>query len=285
MAVTITIANEKGGVGKTTTAVNLAAGLAMRLADREGSASRVLLVDMDPQGHALLAVAPDHQKNVPTSRLASLLVETPPPSVQRMIQRSEHLANLSYLPSDRNSMIHASHELPTLMANETRLARALAPIQDEFAYIIIDTPPNTGDLLVNALVSADYVLIPVETSYLGVSGLIELERTIDQVRMHFKPQIQIFGYLPTLVEEQRIEVQEILSEMTRRYGKRLLKPIHKSSDLAYAHSSHMDVFTYRPPRQRTTTQIASSSRPTQEYADLVNNVLLNTQPSTGRKPA
>jgi len=67
MAVTITIANEKGGVGKTTTAVNLAAGLAMRLADREGSASRVLLVDMDPQGHALLAVAPDHQKNVPTA--------------------------------------------------------------------------------------------------------------------------------------------------------------------------------------------------------------------------
>lgn len=285
MAVTITIANEKGGVGKTTTAVNLAAGLALRLAKHEGNATRVLLVDMDPQGHALLALAPDHQKSAPSSRLASLLVETPPPSVQRMIQRSEHLPNLSYLPSDRNSMIHAAHELPTLMANETRLARALAPIQDEFAYIIIDTPPNTGDLLINALVSADYVLIPVETSYLGVSGLIELERTIDQVRMHFKPQIKIFGYLPTLVEEQRIEVQEILEEMNKRYGKVLLKPIHKSSDLAYAHSSHMDVFTYRPPRQRTSEQIASSSRPTQEYADLVNTVLLKTQPHSGRKPA
>lgn len=285
MAVTITIANEKGGVGKTTTAVNLAAGLALRLIHQEGSASRVLLVDMDPQGHALLAVSPDHIRSSSSGSLASLLTETPPPSVQRMILRSEHHPNLSYLPSDRNSMIHAAHELPTLMANETRLARALAPIQDEFAYIIIDTPPNTGDLLVNALVSADYVLIPVETSYLGVSGLIELERTIDQVRMHFKPRIKIFGYLPTLVEEQRVEVQEILQEMNKRYGDELLKPIHKSSDLAYAHSSHMDVFTYRPPRQRTSEQIASSSRPTQEYAELVNSVLIKTQPGKHGKPA
>lgn len=285
MAVTITIANEKGGVGKTTTAVNLAAGLALRLIHQEGSASRVLLVDMDPQGHALLAVSPDHVRSSSTGSLASLLTETPPPSVQRMILRSEHHPNLSYLPSDRNSMIHAAHELPTLMANETRLARALAPILDEFAYIIIDTPPNTGDLLINALVSADYVLIPVETSYLGVSGLIELERTIDQVRMHFKPKIKIFGYLPTLVEEQRVEVQEILQEMNKRYGNELLKPIHKSSDLAYAHSSHMDVFTYRPPRQRTSEQIASSSRPTQEYAELVNSILIKTQPGKHGKPA
>ena len=285
MAVTITIANEKGGVGKTTTAVNLAAGLALRLIHQEGSASRVLLVDMDPQGHALLAVSPDHIRSSSSGSLASLLTETPPPAVQRMILRSEHHPNLSYLPSDRNSMIHAAHELPTLMANETRLARALAPIQDEFAYIIIDTPPNTGDLLVNALVSADYVLIPVETSYLGVSGLIELERTIDQVRMHFKPRIKIFGYLPTLVEEQRVEVQEILQEMNKRYGDELLKPIHKSSDLAYAHSSHMDVFTYRPPRQRTSELIASSSRHTQEYAELVNSVLIKTQPGKHGKPA
>ena len=284
MAVTITIANEKGGVGKTTTAVNLAAGLALRLSKQEGSASRVLLVDMDPQGHALLAVAPDHRKGSEMGSLASLLVETPPPSIQRMILHSEHHANLSYLPSDRASMIHAAHELPTLMANETRLARALAPIQNEFAYIIIDTPPNTGDLLINSLVSADYVIIPVETSYLGVSGLIELQRTIDQVRVHFKPALAIFGYLPTLVEEQRIEVQEILVEMKQRYAEELLKPIHKSSDLAYAHSSHMDVFSYRPPRQRTSELIASSSRPTQEYADLVNSVLIKTQPTPGHKP-
>lgn len=276
MAVTITIANEKGGVGKTTTAVNLAAGLALRLADREGIASRVLLVDMDPQGHALLAVVPDHHQQKDPTLLASLLLETPPPSVQRMIQRGAHHPNLFYIPSDRATMIKAARELPSLMANEMRLQHALTQIQREFAYIIVDTPPNTGDLLVNSLVAADYVVIPVETSYLGVSGLIELERTIDQVKMHFKPDLKILGYLPTLCEEQRSEAQEILGEMKRRYSSQLLNPIHKSSDLAYAHSSHMDVFTYKPPRQRTSSQIASSSRPTQEYADFVETVLQKT---------
>lgn len=276
MAVTITIANEKGGVGKTTTAVNLAAGLALRLSDREGSASRVLLVDMDPQGHALLAVVPDHQPPAVSSLLSSLLTETPPPSVQRMIQRGAHHPNLFYIPSNRATMIHAARELPTLMANEVRLQHALAQVQKEFAYIVVDTPPTTGDLLINSLVAADYVVIPVETSYLGVSGLIELERTIEQVKMHFKPELKILGYLPTLCEEQRSEAQEILGEMKRRYSGRLLKPIHKSSDLAYAHSSHMDVFTYKPPRQRSSGQIASSSRPTQEYADFVDIILQQT---------
>lgn len=170
-------------------------------------------------------------------------------------------------------MVEAARLLPTLMANETRLNHALAPVEDQFAYIIIDTPPTTGDLLVNALVAADLVLIPVETSYLGVSGLLELQKTIDLVRLHFRPTLEILGFLPTLTEEQRSEAQEILAELKKRYPKLLLPAIHKSSDLAYAHSSHMDVFTYRPPRTRRGDQIASSSRATQEYADLVERIL------------
>ena len=283
MAVTITIANEKGGVGKTTTAVNLAAGLALRLSQIEGPAGRVLLVDMDPQGHALLATAFSVPAAEANKGLAGLLIESPPPSVQRIIQRAEHHPNLFVVPSSRASMVEAARLLPTLMANETRLARALAPVMDQYAFIIIDTPPTTGDLLVNALVAADLVLIPVETSYLGVSGLRELQKTIDLVRLHFRPQLQILGYLPTLTEEQRSEAQEILVELKKRYPGLLLPPIHKSSDLAYAHSSHMDVFTYRPPRTRRMDQIASSSRATQEYAALVERILSHTQsaPSSG----
>lgn len=276
MAVSITIANEKGGVGKTTTAVNLAAGLALRLSQNEGIAGRVLLVDMDPQGHALLATAFGTPAVDSHKGLASLLTESPPPSVQRMIQRSEYHANLFVIPSSRSSMVEAARTLPTLMANETRLNHALAPIVDQFAFIIIDTPPTTGDLLVNALVAADLVLIPVETSYLGVSGLRELQKTIDLVKLHFRPNLEILGYLPTLTEEQRSEAQEILVELKKRYPKLLLPAIHKSSDLAYAHSSHMDVFTYRPPRARRSDQIASSSRATQEYAELVERILSHT---------
>ncbi len=277
MAITISIANEKGGVGKTTTAVNLAAGLALRLSDKTGPASRVLLVDMDPQGHALLATAFEKgQQKLPAS-LAALLTETPPPSIQRIIQKSDHHPNLFFIPSDHAEMIKAARELPALMANETRLQHALAAVQNDYAFIIIDTPPTTGDLLINALVAANHVLIPVETSYLGVSGLIELQRTIEQVQMHFRPDLKILGYLPTLCEEQRAEAQEILGELQQRFKQNLLPPIHKASDLAYAHSSHMDVFTYRPPRSRTAENIASSSRATHEYAELVDTILRKTK--------
>ena len=277
MAVTITIANEKGGVGKTTTSVNLAAGLALNLREQEGAAGRVLLVDMDPQGHALLSSAYGQHDAPAAQSLSALLVESPPPSIQRILKPSDHHANLYVLPSNRNAMVEAARVLPTLMANETRLANVLRAVQQQFAYIVVDTPPNTGDLLVNSLVAADHVIIPVEPSYLGVSGLRELQLSIEQVRLHFKPELNILGYLPTLCEEQRIEVREILEQLELRYPHQILTPIHKASDLAYAHSSHMDVFTYKPPRQRSAGQLASSSRATQEYAQLVETVMQRTQ--------
>ncbi len=276
MAVTITIANEKGGVGKTTTSVNLAAGLALKIAAKEGPDGRVLLVDMDPQGHALLSAAYGLHDAPPTQSLSALLTESPPPSIQRLIRTADHHKNLFVIPSNRNAMVEAARILPTLMANETRLANVLRSVQNQFAFIIIDTPPNTGDLLVNSLVAADEIIIPVEPSYLGVTGLRELQNSIEQVRIHFKPELNILGYLPTLIEEQRSEVREILEQLEVRYPHQILSPIHKASDLAYAHSSHMDVFTYKPPRQRLPGQLSSSSRATQEYAALVEMVITRT---------
>jgi len=275
MAVIITIANEKGGVGKNTTAVNLAAGLALSIAHHPNN-NRVLLVDMDPQGHALLATAYGEHDATPQTSLSALLVESPPPSIQRMLKSSIHHENLFVIPSNRAAMVDASRTLPTLMANESRLRNVIRPILNLFSFIIIDTPPNTGDLLVNSLVAADHIIIPVEPSYLGVSGLRELQNTIEQVRLHFNPEINILGYLPTICEEQRIEVREILEQLEQRYPHQLLGPIHKSSDLAYAHSSHMDIFTYKPPRTRQPGQLVSSSRATKEYGDLVETVMKRT---------
>ncbi len=282
MAVIITIANEKGGVGKTTTAVNLAAGLSLSLAGQEAIQQRVLLIDMDPQGHALLATAYGEHDAPAGQSLSSLLVESPPPSIQRLLRPSVHHPNLYVVPSNRAAMVDAARILPTLMANESRLNQVLRPVRNQFAFIIIDTPPNTGDLLVNALVAADHIIIPVEPSYLGVSGLRELQNTIEQVRLHFNPEINILGYLPTIIEEQRLEVREILEQLEQRYPHQLLGPIHKASDLAYAHSSHMDIFTYRPPRQRQPGQLASSSRATKEYGDLVDIVIQKTLPTAVR---
>jgi chromosome partitioning protein len=113
MAVTIAIANEKGGVGKTTTSVNLAAGLALRLSGETGPAGRILLVDMDPQGHGLLATAFEHQSAPPGESLAALLTETPPPSVQRMLRQSDHHINLYVIPSNRQAMVDAARLLPS----------------------------------------------------------------------------------------------------------------------------------------------------------------------------
>jgi chromosome partitioning protein len=282
MAITVTIANEKGGVGKTTTAVNLSAGLALRLKNQAGAAGRVLLVDMDPQGHALLATAFGLKPNSPSESLGALLTETPPPSIQRMIRVCTNHPNLYVILSNHAAMLEAARALPTLMANETRLSRALAPIQKEFAYIIIDTPPSTGDLLINALVAANQIIIPVETSYLGVSGLRELQRTIEQIKTHFRADLKVLGYLPTLYEEQRSEAQEILAELRSRFPNQVLAPIHKAADLAYAHSSHMDVFSYRPPRTREAEQLGSSVRATQEYAQLVETVIQRTWTGAGK---
>lgn len=273
MAVVITIANEKGGVGKTTTGVNLAAGISLRLMGEGSAASRVLLIDLDPQGHALMAAGFGSHEAPFSQSLAALLVESPPPSIQPMLRRSIHHPNLYYIPGNRLAMVEAARVLPTLMANEGRLRSALAPILQSFSYIIIDTPPATGDLLVNGLAVATHILIPVESSYLGVSGLRELQRTIEEVKRHFSPELRILGYLPTMCDEQRGETQEILAELERRYPGKVFAPIHKSADLAYAHSAHMDVFTYKPPRQRVTGQLSSSSRPTQEYGQLVEDVL------------
>jgi chromosome partitioning protein len=222
MAVTITIANEKGGVGKTTTAVNLAAGLALRFSKTLGPEGRILLVDMDPQGHALLSTAFGQKATSDSESLSALLTETPPPSIQRLIRPSNLHKNLFVILSNHAALVEASRSLPALMANETRLARALAPIQNQFGFIIIDTPPNTGDLLINSLVAANLVLVPVETSYLGVSGLRELQKTIDQVRMHFRPGLKILGYLPTLCDEQRSEANVLAAMFSHPFTNPLI---------------------------------------------------------------
>jgi len=278
MAFVITVANQKGGVGKTTTAVNLAAGLAIKLRHEKTSPHNVLMIDIDPQGHGLMAVSFGRHMARPEESLAALLTETPPPSIQKMLRQGEHQKNLYFIPGNTQAMAAARSRLPSLLARESRLARALAPILGQYAYIIIDTPPTLDDLMINALVAATHVIIPVEPSYLGLSGLKDLQEAIEQVRLHLnRDELKILGYLPTRCVRQRVEVGEIIQYLNERFPLKTMKPIHETTDLTYAHSAHMDVFTYKPPRSRQDGRLESSSRATQEYAELVNEVVHRTK--------
>jgi chromosome partitioning protein len=278
MSFVITIANQKGGVGKTTTAVNLAAGLAIKLRHDKSSPHLVLLIDTDPQAHGLMAVAFGHHMAKAEDSLAALLTETPPPSIQKMLRSGVHQPNLHFIPGNTQAMVAARSRLPSLLARETRLSRAIEPILEQYAYIIIDTPPTLDDLMINALVAATHVIIPVEPSYLGLSGLKDLQDAIDQVKLYLnRRDLRILGYLPTRCVQQRVEVNEIITYLKEKFPRRTLKPVHETTDLTYAHSAHMDVFTYKPPRSRQDGRLRSSSRATQEYAELVNEVVRRTR--------
>ena len=278
MTFVITVANQKGGVGKTTTAVNLAAGLAIKLRHDRTVPNLVLLIDTDPQAHGLMAVAFGRHIARAEESLAALLTESPPPSIQKMLRQGTHHSNLFFVPGNTQAMLAARSRLPALMARENRLRRALEPILEQFAYVVIDTPPTLDDLMINALVAASHVIIPVEPSYLGLSGLKDLQDAIEQVKHHLKRNdLSILGYLPTRCMLQRMEVNEIIAYLQEKFPKLTLKPIHETTDLTYAHSAHMDVFTYKPPRSRHDGRLRSSSRATQEYAVLVNEVVRRTQ--------
>ena len=284
----IAIANQKGGVGKTTTAVNLAAGLALRLRFRSEDPERVLLIDTDPQAHALMAVAFGRHSAPADASLPALLTQTPPPSIQAMLRPAQYHPNLFIVASNTQALAEAAGRLAGLVNPDQRLARALTPVRDSFAFIIIDTPPNPGRLLTNALLAATDVLIPVETSYLGVVGLSGLHQTINEVRLEYgRSDLDILGYLPTLFEEQRAECADLVDQLKTLYGDKTLAPIHRSTDLAYAHAAQMDVFTYKPPKSRADGHLESSSRATQEYAALVEEVLRRTgyRSSTARTRA
>ncbi len=275
-AFVITIANSKGGVGKTTTAVNTAAGLALRLAHtKEGRTNRVLLVDIDPIANAVMALNFDEHIAPPENSIYALFHDTPPPSPPTLVRKARHHENLFFIPGNRDAMEELSLiELANLMNREARLAQALNGFVNQFDYVIIDTGPSVDLLLVNALVLSTHVVFPVETSYLGGFGLREIEKNVSKVETTFGRKINILGIVPTLYDERLGDSTITLEEIEKHYPKELVLPvIHSSSDIKEAHARNMDVFVFKPPRSRSRGQLASSSRPTKEYAALVNAIV------------
>jgi len=288
----ITVANQKGGVAKTTTAVNLAAALALIEGHLNPSKpKRILLVDMDPQVHAAASAAGGvlgRRGNVNYHHtLADLLVQDEPPSTVSLIQEAripkiEGRRNLDFIPTTSSSMVAASQLLVNVDAREYRLAEALGPIDPLYKYIIIDTRPSLDVLTINALVAATHVLIPVELTALGMDSLLDVLSTIQRIRRRLNRGLTLLGILPSRCQLQRSETIEILEQLRGQYGELVLSPIKERAEVTYAHTAGLDIFSYRPPRSRRLGEIASASPATQEFARMADEVIRLLRKSPAR---
>ncbi|MEW2412315.1 ParA family protein [Streptomyces sp. NPDC046866] len=231
----IVVANQKGGVGKTTTTVNLAASLALH-------GARVLVIDLDPQGNASTALGIDHHADVPS--IYDVLVDSRP--LLEVVQPVVDVEGLFCAPATID-LAGAEIELVSLVARESRLQRAIQAYEQPLDYILIDCPPSLGLLTVNALVAGAEVLIPIQCEYYALEGLGQLLRNVELVRAHLNPTLHVSTILLTMYDGRTRLASQVADEVRSHFGNEVLRTsIPRSVRISEAPSYGQTVLTYDP---------------------------------------
>ena len=260
MSRVIAISNQKGGVGKTTTAINLGASLA-------ASEVSVLVVDADPQGNATtgLGITKDPEK---PSLYHVLLGGVSARSA--MVPTA--LEGLSIIPADKN-LVGANLELVDLPERELRLRKAILEVRDEFAYTLIDCPPALDLLTLNALVAADSVLVPIQCEFFALEGVSELMDTIDRIKDSFQHPLALEGILLTMFDDRTNLTRQVAADLKEFFGRQVFRTvIPRSIRLAEAPSFGKPILGYDP-----------RSRGAESYIKLAKEILDHEH--QGRQPA
>lgn len=259
MARVIAIANQKGGVGKTTTAINLSASLA-------ASEQRTLLIDCDPQSNATggLGFAKDPSRR----SLYSALILSEPPS--RLIQKTE-VDGLDLLPADRN-LVGAAVELVATENREYRLKALVDSLREEYTYIVLDCPPTLDLLTLNALVAADSVLVPIQCEYLALEGVSELLDSLMRIRRTLNPSLEIEGILLTMYDDRTNLSKQVAADLHSFFRSQVFKSvIPRNVRLAEAPSHGKPILFYD-----------IHSKGAEAYMQLAKEVIENGQTRTGQ---
>ncbi len=231
----ISVANQKGGVGKTTTTVNLAVALAL-------AGLHVLVIDLDPQGNASTAL--DVERSVGTPSIYDVLLEEI--SAAEAIQTCPTAPRLGCIPATID-LAGAEIELVTMSERESRLKRAIAGVEEEYDYVLIDCPPSLGLLTVNALVAVREVLIPIQCEYYALEGLGQLLRNIDMVKQHLNPGLEVSTILLTMYDARTKLADQVAAEVRKHFGPKVLRTlIPRSVKISEAPGFSQSVMTYDP---------------------------------------
>lgn len=268
----IACANQKGGVGKTTTVVSLAAFLAL-------DGKRVLVIDMDPQGNATSGLGLD-KLTVASSIYDSLIADTP----IAQVTRATLVEGLSMVPSNRD-LAGAEVELVSVPGRERRLHRAVLSCRSEYDLILLDCPPSLGLLTVNALTAADSVLVPLQCEYYALEGMTQLMATIDLVRAHLNSRLELDAVILTMLDGRTSLSADVAAEARRHLGDRVLQAtIPRSVRLAEAPGYGQPIPIYSPGSRGAQAYRAAAAELLRRWGHEPGPLLGGDQPSEAVPP-